>query len=381
MKTTLLALTMGLLTISSVTVLAETQNPLKVTAKELPIPVHASESIKQFLKMAPAPDIETMKTAPMPQTIEEWKAYVVAFDKPGIEQGIQLARKLNINYEKQMIQGVEVYYSTPPAIDDKNKNNLFLHLHGGAFLYGGNESILREASVIAHYLKMPVLSVNYRKAPDFPAPAAVNDILTVWADLLTERPADSVIIGGTSAGGNLTAASILRMKDVNLPLPAAAFIGTPTVDIVNQNDSRYINDGVDGILGTWDGGASATAEQYIGNQDPKSPYLSPIYGDFTKFPPSILVTGTRDLLLSDTALIHRAIRNAGSVADLHIYEAHSHASYFIPGEDQVNFYGELADFTDRFLVRYEKLEKEKSVSSLNLKDILIPAKNIQDNNK
>lgn len=372
MKKRLLALTLIFVALSPLQLIAATQAPLKVLAKELPVPLHASESIKSFLKLAPVPDVEGARTMTMPKTNAEWKAFVIEFDKAAVQQGIQTAKALNVKYEVSTVNGVEVYTLTPAKISDKNKNNLFLHTHGGAWLYGGNESLLREGALIAHYLNIPVLSVNYRKAPDHPAPAAVNDILTVWADLLTKRPADSVMIGGSSAGANLSAAAILRMKDLKLPLPVAAFLGTPAGDIIKNTDSRYINDGVDGTLGTWDGTVVATVEEYIRDQDPTHPYISPLYGDFTNFPPTILVSGTRDLMLSDTALMHRAIRNAGSNAELHIYEAHSHGSYFIPGADQVNLYGELADFADKYLVRYEELNKEKVTSSLKLKDILIP---------
>lgn len=372
MKKTLLALTLTLVTVSPLQSIAGTQNPLNVAAQELPIPAHASKEIQDLLKVAPAPNVEATRNMKIPTTNEEWKAFVAEFDKAGMAQGIATTKALGVTYEVMTINGVEVYKVTPAEIAEKNENNLFLHIHGGAWLYGGDESSLRESAVIAHQLKIPVISVNYRKAPDHPAPAALNDIVNVWVDLLTERPADSVIIGGTSAGGNLTSASLLRFKDLGLPLPAAAFIGTPAVDVMKKPDSRFVNDGVDGILGTWDGLIAATGKEYIGKSDPKSPYVSPIYGDFTNFPPSILVSGTRDLLLSDTVLLHRAIRDAGSNAELHIYEAHSHGFYLVPGEDHDNFFKELSDFADKNLTRYKKLTSDSSSVDSKVKDILLP---------
>lgn len=369
-------LTLTLSAAISIQVMAAGQNPLKIAEKKLPLPLHASEAVKDTLRAAPAPDLEALRNVPIPQTPQEWKAFVAEFDKAGIQQGMELAETLNVQYERGVIKGVDVYYVTPAEIAPKYRNNLFVHVHGGAFLYGGKESALRESVRIAHELKIPVISIDYRKAPDHPAPAAVNDVVAVWSHLITERPADSMMMGGTSAGGNLTAASTMRMRDLGLPVPAALFIGTPAAVLKNTTDSRVINEGIDVGLVTWDGLIEATVDQYLGDQDPKNPYISPIYGEFHGFPPSILVTGTRDLLLSDTVLLHRAIRDAGSSADLHVYEGHSHGFYLVPGEDMENFYRELNTFAEAHLGSYRRFRKRDLASPLDLDQLMLPEKNL-----
>lgn len=366
------SLLVTLIALMPLSVLASGQNPLLTSEKSLPIPFHAAESIQNLLKVAPAPQSrETAKQVNLPKTEQEWKDFVVEFDRNGIEQGRSVAKELNVEYKVTHIAGVEVYQLTPSTIAKENKNNLFLHIHGGAWLFGGGDSLLREAALTAHKLQMSVISINYRKAPAHPAPAALNDIITVWDTLIQQRQADSIMMGGTSAGGNLTAAATLRMQDLNMPTPGALFIGTPSVDLVETLDSRHINDGVDGILGSWNGIPEASVAQYIANLDPKSPYLSPIYGEFSAFPPTILVSGTRDLLLSDTVLLHRAIRDAGSEADLHIYEGHSHGFYIIPGKDRTNFYGEMNRFSDKHLARYSAVAPTEVNATFNLENLLI----------
>lgn len=369
-------LTLTFTAVVSLQLIAAEGSSLKLAERELPVSSHASEAIKDIIETMPAPDLEALKNSPAPQTPEEWKGFVAKFDSKGIQQGISLAETLNVHYERSVVNGVDVYHITPSDIAPKYKNNLFVHIHGGAWLYGGNESSLRESVRIAHQLKIPVVSIDYRKAPDHPAPAAVNDVVAVWSHLITERPADSMMIGGTSAGGNISTASVLRFRDLGLPLPAAVFIGTPAAVLTNTTDSRIINEGIDIGLGTWDGLIQATADQYLDGQDPEDPYISPLYGDFDGFPPSILVTGTRDLLLSDTVLLHRAIRDAGSPADLHVYEGHSHGFYLIPGDDMDNFYNELDVFAETNLKTYRRFRRKDLNPPVDLHEIIIPENNI-----
>jgi epsilon-lactone hydrolase len=134
-------------------------------------------------------------------------------------------------------------------------------------------------------------------------------------------------IFGTSTGGGLTLAMILRAKAENTPLPAAIAPSTPWSDLADIGDSYKTNEWVDNVLVTWNGWLGDAARLYAGSHDMKEPYLSPIYGDFQGFPPAILTSGTRDLFLSNTVRTHRKLRRAGVEADLNIYEGQSHAQF------------------------------------------------------
>ncbi len=103
-------------------------------------------------------------------------------------------------------------------------------------------------------------------------------------------------------------------------------LGAPAVDMNKTGDSRFLNDGVDHSL-AWDGVAAEAVKIDANGHDYAEPYLSPIRGDVAGFPPTYLISGTRDLLLSDTVLIHAKLRRAGVRADLHVYEGFAHADF------------------------------------------------------
>ncbi len=134
-------------------------------------------------------------------------------------------------------------------------------------------------------------------------------------------------IFGTSAGGALTLEAVLRAKQDGLPLPGAIAPGTPWSDMTKTGDSFYTNEMVDNILVSNDGWLGDAAKLYANGHDLKDPQLSPVYGDLSGFPPSILTSGTRDLFLSNTVRVHRKLRRAGVEADLNVYEGESHAQY------------------------------------------------------
>ncbi len=155
---------------------------------------------------------------------------------------------------------------TPVKVAPEHANHLFVFIHGGAFTFGHGLAGTYEAIGIAAKLGMPVLSIDYRMAPDHPAPAAMDDIVAVWRALLAERPARTMALGGTSAGGNLTLVGTLRLKDLGLELPGALFVGTPAADLAKRGDSRFINEGVDQHLVTWDAEPAKAIALYVKRQ-------------------------------------------------------------------------------------------------------------------
>ena len=165
--------------------------------------------------------------------------------------------------------------------------------------------------------------------PEHPFPAAVEDVVSVYKHLLESRSAKSIAIGGTSAGGGLSLAAVHRFIALGLDVPGAIYAGTPWADLTKTSDSLFTNEGLDRILVTYDGFLGAAARLYADGHDMKDPLISPVYGDFEGFPPTYLITGTRDMFLSDTARTHRKLRAAGVVADLHVYEGVAHADYLI----------------------------------------------------
>jgi len=166
----------------------------------------------------------------------------------------------------------------------------------------------------------------------------------------TTSPRNTAIFG-TSTGGGMTLAMVLRAKDEHLPLPAAIAPGTPWSDLTDTGDSYETNEWADNVLVTWYGWLGDAAKLYAAGHDLKEPQLSPIYGDFSGFPPTILTTGTRDLFLSNTVRTHRKLRRAGVEADLNVYEGQSHAQYlFIPDAPETKeAFTAIANFFDNHL--------------------------------
>ena len=165
-----------------------------------------------------------------------------------------------------------------------------------------------------------VISVDYRMPPEAYFPAAVDDAVTVYKAVLKDTPAKNIGVFGTSAGGALTLELVLRAREQGLPAPGALGSGTPMSDATKTGDSFYTNEKVDNILVSRDGFCDAATVIYAHGHDLKDPLISPVYGDMHGFPPTILTTGTRDLLLSNTVRVHRKLRRAGIEATLQVYE-------------------------------------------------------------
>jgi monoterpene epsilon-lactone hydrolase len=237
------------------------------------------------------------------------------------------ARKLYpANVEEAIIAGVRTDIITPIEGSD-TRNRVLINLHGGGF--NSDSGSLIEGVPIANLAKMKVVSVYYRLAPENPFPAAVDDVVAVYKELLKNYKPQSIGIFGTSAGAILTAEVTVRLRQSGLPLPAALGIFSGMVDFSRPGDSRqlFTLDGFPGALQPTDPG-HLPDDQYVGKTDRRDPVLSPLFADLHGMPPSLLVTSTRDLLLSDTAIFHRALLGSGNDAQLVVFEALPHAFWY-----------------------------------------------------
>ena len=296
-----------------------------VGERVVPAPAGASEELRAALAAIPAPNVAASQQQ-VPQNEEQWLAMQQGSSNADLEQ---MAGAFGLSIEKDEIEGVPVYRVTPNKVDPAHTNHLFLHVHGGAYVLGGGDAAASEAALVAARAGIPAVSVDYRMPPKHPFPAAVDDVIKVYRHLLESRSAKSIAIGGTSTGGGLSLASVHRFRALGLETPGAIYAGTPWADLTKTGDSLFTNEGLDRILVTYDGLLGAAARLYADGHDLKDPLISPVYGDFAGFPPTFLITGTRDMFLSDTARTHRKLRAAGVDADLHVYEGVAHADYLI----------------------------------------------------
>lgn len=239
--------------------------------------------------------------------------------------------------------GTRVYVITPDGIAESDQR-IYFELHGGALLWGGGESCLAMGKITAAMLGARVWAVDYRLPPHDPYPAPLDDCVAAYRSLLSERNPHDVIIGGPSAGGNLAAATILRARDEGLPLPAACVLMTPEVDLTEDGDSFQTLLGIDTALTS---SLMPANLLYANGHDLADPYVSPLFGDFAKgFPPTFLQSGTRDLFLSNTVRMHRALRRAEIEAELHVFDAATHVM-FMNGPEADDRTRELRSFVNR----------------------------------
>jgi len=226
------------------------------------------------------------------------------------------------------IAGVPVRIVTPDGMPDANKGKVLLNLHGGGF--NSDSGSYTESIPIASYAKIKVVAVLYRLAPESPFPAAVDDSVAVYKELLKTYKPGHIVIYGTSAGAILTAEVAAKLKQLGLPLPAALGIFSGIGDFARAGDSESLY-ALRGLSGHLDPpGPGPHDPDYVGSTDPKDPVLSPIYGDLHGLPPTLFVTSGRDLLLSGTVNLHRAYLNAGDDARLVVFDALPHAFWYSP---------------------------------------------------
>jgi monoterpene epsilon-lactone hydrolase len=254
-----------------------------------------------------------------------------------------------VKVEPVKVAGVSCFRLTPKQVAPENEDRLIVHVHGGSFVFYAGVAGTGEGVLLADACKAPVLSIDYRMPPDHPFPAAADDVLAVWRAVTGRRDSSKLALGGTSAGGGLIMTTLLRLKRHDLPKPAAVFLGSPACDLSKTGDSMFLNAEVDNLLGRYRGKLEDCIKLYANGRPLKAPLLSPVYGDLSGFPPTILLSGTRDLLLSDTIRAQRKLRRAGVTAELHVFEGMSHAAFLtsFPSPESRQAMHEVALFFDR----------------------------------
>jgi acetyl esterase/lipase len=227
---------------------------------------------------------------------------------------------------EEKIAGVPVRIVTPEGLTEANRDKVLLNLHGGGF--NSDSGSYTESIPIAGYSKIKVVAVLYRLAPEHAFPAAVDDSVAVYKELLKTYQPGHIVIYGTSAGAVLTAQVAARLKQLGLPLPAALGIFSGLGDFARHGDSEAIYS-LRGFSGHLDPPEPETRDrEYLAGTDPRDPVLSPIFGDLHGLPPTLFITSGRDLLLSGTVNLHRAYLNAQVDARLVVFDALPHAFWY-----------------------------------------------------
>jgi len=215
------------------------------------------------------------------------------------------------------VNGVSaVWISTPEAVEE----NVVLYFHGGGYVFGSINTHKEFMSRISRVSNSRVLLIDYRRAPENPFPAALEDAITAYKWLIDSEgiKPENLIIGGESAGGGLTLATLLKLRDTGIPLPAAALVLSPWADLDMTGETIRTKARVDPLANPSD--LFFLASLYVGEDDPKNPYISPLYGDLKGLSPMIIQVGSSEILLSDAERIAERAKAADVDVILDIWE-------------------------------------------------------------
>ena len=257
-----------------------------------------------------------------PASVEDWDRQRENTDRFMIPASNAIVAKLGASVQDDQMGGVPVVRIRPAGYKPNGRTQIFLH--GGGYTRFSAHSRLGPAALVAAATGDEVISVDYTVAPRGNWKTVTDQVLSVWKALLAKGIAPRRIgIFGDSAGGGIAAGSVLKMRDQSLPLPGALYLMSPSCDVTQQGDSYLTLAHIDPVL---DPDSSAWgAAAYADPQDQKNPYVSAVYGDYSKaFPPTLIQGGTREMLLSNFVREYQAIRGGGHEAVLDLYDGMPH---------------------------------------------------------
>ena len=324
------------------------ERSLRLEARTIASPASISAEARAALERLIGPDgvpIHALFAMPAHDDVAGWEKVKASADANYARLLASATEVPQAAVETTRFDDAVVHVATPAAAIATDA--VYLELHGGALVFGGGDACRHGARVQADQLGVTVWSIDYRLPPEHRYPAALDDCMAVYQAALERYPARRLVVGGRSAGGNLAAAMLLRAKHHGLPMPAGLVLLSPEVDLTESGDSFAVNAGVDVML---PGSLMANNRLYAGGADLADPYLSPLFGDVTGFPPTLLLTGTRDLFLSNTVRMHRRLLAADVPAELHVFEAMPHGGFGGAPEDR-EASREVHRFVHRWLSR------------------------------
>ena len=228
-----------------------------------------------------------------------------------------------------MMGGVSTDVITPKGgIAPENKNRVLIELHGGGFIAGAHLFSLLESIPVASLGKIKVVSVDYRQGPEYKFPAASEDVTAVYKELLKTYNPRNIGIYGCSAGGDLTAEAVAWISQQNLPTPGAVGVLCGAAGGWSRGgDSAYIAQPLVGVA------PSPTSDlgPYFAGVNVNDPMVQPVLSPaiLAKFPPTLLITSTRDLMLSPAIYTHTQLVKAGVEAELHVWDGMVHAFFTV----------------------------------------------------
>lgn len=284
----------------------------------VPVPATVSPEAQRFLAQPPAEGPAGQSLAERRRGTDAWQA----------RAGESFRQHYNVTMENTAIAGVPVRLLTPPTIPPDHRDRVLINLHGGGF--NSDSGSLTESIPVAALSGTRTIAVLYRLGPEHPYPAALDDAIAVYREVLKTHKPGKVAIYGTSSGAILTAQVAARLKQLHFPEPGALGIFSGFGDWSKPADSEALFS-LRGLSGPSEiprprpPQPDPHGHTYTGDTPLTDPVLSPLFSDLHGMPPTLFLTSTRDLLLSGTTILHRAFLRAGDDAQLVVFEALPHA--------------------------------------------------------
>lgn len=214
------------------------------------------------------------------------------------------------------IAGVSGEWLTPSSLITRNK--VMIYLHGGGYVVGSPATHRSFIARMAKACSIRALSVDYRLAPENPFPAALKDSLAVYRQVLDHGiDPSNILFAGDSAGGGLSLATLISLRDNNLPLPAMSVCISPWTDLALTGESIKTCAHSDPYISHE---SLLLRDHYIGANDPRSPLISPLYADYNGLPPMLIHVGTDEMLLNDSTRLATQAKACGVAVQLKIWE-------------------------------------------------------------
>ena len=227
-----------------------------------------------------------------------------------------------VNVADRTINGAKFTVATPESWTPDDRR-VVMNIHGGGFTFGGGATARRSTQLMAANMGLQTWGMDYRQLPHHPFPAGLDDCMAVYGELLKDNAPQDIVVMGQSGGANLAIALMLRAREEGLPFPAGLGLNSPPADFTFQGSTWYTN-----AEGTSPDDFANMLTLYKAEYPVEHPYISPLFGEFDdSFPPTIITSGTRDMLLSDSVRLHRKLVNAGVKTELHVWEGAPHGFF------------------------------------------------------
>lgn len=293
----------------------------EVTTPFVNIPTTVSEQSQAVLRTLQDPSLHP--AFPEADDVKAWEILQKKLEAFALKRQKPVVDILRPDVRKIELGGVPVLDIKPRNWKDNNK--AVVYTHGGSYTFFSAESTLICAALLADTTGLRVLSVNYTLAPTAKWQQVTDQVVSVFKALRDQGYAmKDIAIWGDSAGGGLAAGSVLKMRDQGMEMPAAVILWSPWSDITETGDSyATLKHAEPSYL--YSKHLKKAADAYANPKDQKHPYVSPVYGDYSKgFPPTLIQGGTKEIFLSNFIRHYQALDTAGQTVKLDLYEGMIH---------------------------------------------------------